>query len=47
LLLVGLAGLLLYLRRRRLRVGEPELTPEDRVRAHALLQERDPDTVAR
>ena len=47
LLLVGLAGLLLYLRRRRLRVGELGLTPEDRVRAHALLQEGDPDATAR
>ena len=47
LLLVGLAGLLLYLRRRRLRVGEPGLTPEDRVRARALLQEGNPDAAAR
>lgn len=47
LLFAGLAGLLLYLRRRRLRVGEPGLTPEDRVRARALLQEGDPDAAAR
>jgi cytochrome c-type biogenesis protein CcmH len=39
LLLAGLAGLLLYLRRRRARVGQPGLTPEDQARARALLQE--------
>ncbi len=39
LLLAGLAGLLLYLRRRRARVGGPGLTPEDQARARALLQE--------
>ena len=39
LLLAGLAGLLFYLRRRRGRVGRPELTPEDQARARALLQE--------
>jgi cytochrome c-type biogenesis protein CcmH len=52
LLLCGLAGLMLYLRRRRARVGPPGLTPEDQVRARSLLQEADqggarPDTAAR
>ncbi len=47
LLLAGLAGLFLYLRRRRMRVGQPGLTPEDSARARALLQEADPDAAAR
>jgi cytochrome c-type biogenesis protein CcmH len=53
LLLAGPAGLLLYLRRRRGRVGRPGLTPEDQARARALLQEAerggnaDPDAAAR
>ena len=47
LLVVGLAGLILYLRRRRSRVGQPGLTPEERTRARALLQEADPDAAAR
>jgi cytochrome c-type biogenesis protein CcmH len=47
LLLAGLAGLFLYLRRRRVRVGQPGLTPEERARARALLQEADPDATAR
>jgi cytochrome c-type biogenesis protein CcmH len=42
LLIAGLAGLLTYLRRRRARVGQPGLTPEDQARARALLQEGDP-----
>jgi cytochrome c-type biogenesis protein CcmH len=47
LLLAGLAGLFLYLRRRRTRVGQPGLTAEERTRARALLQEADPDAAAR
>jgi cytochrome c-type biogenesis protein CcmH len=47
LLLAGLAGLFLYLRRRRTRVSQPGLTPEDRARARALLQDVDPDAAAR
>jgi cytochrome c-type biogenesis protein CcmH len=39
LLLLGLGVLLLYLRRRRARVGLPGLTPEDHARARALLRE--------
>jgi len=47
LLLAGLAGLVFYLRRRRARVSEPRLTPEERTRARALLQEPDPDAAGR
>jgi len=43
LLVAGLAGLFLYLRRRRERLGRPELTPEEHSRARALLQDADPD----
>ena len=41
LLLLGLGVLLLYLRRRRVRVGPLDLTPENRARAQALLREGD------
>jgi cytochrome c-type biogenesis protein CcmH len=41
LLLLGLGVLLLYLRRRRVRVGPLVLTPENRARAQALLREGD------
>ena len=37
LLLVGLVGLGLYLRRRRQVIGQPQLTEEERARAQALL----------
>jgi len=47
LLLAGLAGLFLYLRRRRTRVSQLALTPEDRARAQALLQDVDADVAAR
>lgn len=47
LLLTGLAGLFFYLRRRRTRVNQSGLTPEERARAQALLQEADPDAAAR
>jgi len=47
LLLAGLAGLFLYLRRRRTRVSQLALTPEDRARAQALLQDVDADAAAR
>ena len=38
LLLVGLVGLGLYLRRRRQVIGQPRLTEEEHARAQALLQ---------
>ena len=47
LLLAGLAGLFLYLRRRRTRVSQLALTPEDRARAQALLQDVDADAATR
>lgn len=37
LLVIGASGLVIYLRRRRERVTETELTPEERARAAALL----------
>jgi len=47
LLAAGLAGLFLYLRRRRARLARPELTPEEHSRARALLQDADPDAAGR
>ena len=47
LLVAGLAGLFVYLRRRRVRVGQPELTSDEHSRARALLQDADPDAAGR
>lgn len=38
LLVLGAAGLVVYLRRRRLRIAEPALSMEDQARARALLE---------